>query len=157
MLNTNTLLQQEEIIVTPADCVGKPHPMALMGIALFNQQQFWKAHEALEEAWKLEPGNIRHLYRGILQIGVAYFHIQRNNYTGGIKMYQRSQRWLNPFPAYCRGIHLAQLRADCDAVIAEVQRLGPGHLELFETALFKPILYTPPASRHEASSNLLNR
>lgn len=126
--------------------------MAVMGIALFNQKQFWKAHEALEEAWKLETGAVRHLYRGILQVGVAYFHIQKNNYVGGIKMYQRSQHWLNPFPAYCRGIHLAQLRADFETVIAEVQRLGPDHLDRFNPALFKPIIYTPPPSHHSMIS-----
>lgn len=129
-----------------AACAGKPHPMAIMGIALFNQKEFWKAHEALEEAWKLEPGPVRHLYRGILQVGVAYFHIQHNNYTGGMKMHARSHRWLDPFPDFCRGIHIAQLRVDFECVITEAKRLGPDQLERFDPALFKPILYTPPAT-----------
>jgi hypothetical protein len=120
-------------------CHGKLHPMAVMGIALFNEGKFWHAHEALEEAWKCEPGAVRHLYRGILQIGVAYFHLQRGNYVGGLKMYQRAQRWLDPFPATCRGIQLAQLRADCEAVIAAAQHLGPDHLAQLDPALFKPI------------------
>jgi len=137
---------------TPEDihlaCMGKPHPMAVMGIALFNQRKYWHAHEALEEAWKIEPGPIRHLYRGILQIGVAYLHIGNNNYVGGIKMYKRSQRWIQPFPGRCRGIDVAQLRADCDSVIVETRRLGPDGLDRFNPVLFKPIRYTPPPSHH---------
>ena len=128
--------------------IGKPHPMAMMGIALFNQRKFWHAHEALEEAWKIEPGPIRHLYRGILQIGVAYLHIDNNNYVGGIKMYERSQRWIQPFPASCRGIDVAQLRADSDSVIAEARRLGPDQLDKFNPILFKPIIYSHPPSHH---------
>lgn len=117
--------------------------MALMGMALFNQKAFWKAHEALEEAWKLEPGPVRHLYRGILQVGVTYFHLERGNYAGGMKMYVRSQRWLAPFPDICRGIDVARLRADLQRVVAEAKRLGPERLELFDQTLFKPIHYTP--------------
>ena len=37
------------------------------GIRLFNAGQYWRAHEALEAAWREEPGAVRDLYRGILQ------------------------------------------------------------------------------------------
>jgi predicted metal-dependent hydrolase len=113
--------------------------MAVEGLELFNAGQYWKAHEALEEAWLDEIGEVRHLYRGILQAGVTYLHVERNNYRGAIKVYHRSQRWLAPFPDICRGINIGQLKADLDTVFSEIKRLGQDHLVKFDHSLLKPI------------------
>lgn len=128
---------------TPAaeDCHGDIHPRAVEGFELFNARKFWLAHEALEEAWLEETGEIRHLYRGILQIAVTYLHVQRANYAGAVKVYKRSQRWLNPFPGNCRGIDLNQLNQDAAAVMAEVTRLGPDQLSTFDQSLLRPLIW----------------
>lgn len=126
---------------TTHDCFGQIHPMAVKGIELFNAGYYWKAHEALEEAWLDEVGEVRHLYRGILQAGVTYLHVERNNYRGAIKVYQRSLRWLTPFPDICRGINIGQLKADLNQVIAEINRLGQDHMDKFDRSLLKPIQY----------------
>ena len=34
-------------------------PFLERGVALFNQQKFWEAHEAWEDAWKTETGEPR--------------------------------------------------------------------------------------------------
>jgi uncharacterized protein len=126
-----------------SDCDGEIHPMAVKGLELFNAGQYWKAHEALEEAWLNESGEIRHLYRGILQVGVTYLHVERNNYYGALKVYYRSKRWLAPFPDYCRGIPVRELKINLEAVIDELRKLGPNHLDKFDKSLLKPICYSP--------------
>jgi uncharacterized protein len=126
-------------------CKGQLHPMALEGINLFNRKEYWHAHEALEKAWLEEPGLLRDLYRGILQIGVVYLHIQRANYRGAMKVYHRSRRWLDPFPNTCLGIYLEELRADLEVVMAEARRLGPESLERFNQSLLKEIRFTLPS------------
>jgi predicted metal-dependent hydrolase len=123
------------------DCNGKIHPMAVKGLELFNVGQYWKAHEALEQAWLEEPGEVRHLYRGILQVGVTYLHVERRNYYGALKVYHRSRRWLAPFPDVCRGINIGVLKQDVEDVIAEVRRLGPDQLDKFDRSLLKPVYY----------------
>lgn len=133
---------------TPADCIGKPHPMAAIGLYLFNTGQYWKAHEALEEAWRAEKGQIRHLYRGILQVGVTYLHIQQGNYAGALKVSHRCGKWLAPFPNQCRGIQVGKLRSDLENVMAEVQRLGPANLAQLDPAMLKPIEWEIPEHRH---------
>jgi len=122
-----------------SDCLGTLHPMAIQGIMLFNRGEYWDAHEALEEAWREEAGEVRYLYQGILQVGVAYLHIQRGNFNGALKLHKRAHRWLDPFPPQCRGIDVARLKADLDAAITEVRRLGPIQLTNFNPALFKPV------------------
>lgn len=124
-----------------SDCDGSLHPAAVEGIRLFNRGEYFEAHEALETAWRDEPGPIRELYRGILQIAVAYLHITRDNYAGAIKVYGRSQRWLRLWPASCRGVDVAGLQRDAGQALAEVQRLGPQNLASFDRRLFKPIHY----------------
>lgn len=123
------------------DCQGDLHPKAVEGFELFNAHQFWLAHEALEEAWLEEKGEVRHLYRGILQIAVTYLHVQRANYPGAVKVYNRSLRWLKPFPGHCRGIDLNQLNQDAAAVMAEVARLGPDQLSQFDQSLLRPLIW----------------
>ena len=125
----------------PADCQGKLHPQAIIGFQHFNAGEYWLAHEALEAAWLAETGQVRHLYRGILQAGVVYLHVQRSNYRGALKVYFRSQRWLAPFPEVCRGIQVGRLRRDLDAVLVEVRRLGPTRLAAFDLGLLQPLVW----------------
>ena len=75
-------------------CNAPLHPQAAEGLRLFNAGEYFEAHEALEDAWNAEPGKVRELYRGILQIAVVYLHITRGNYNGAVKVYGRSQRWM---------------------------------------------------------------
>jgi hypothetical protein len=123
------------------DCAGPLHPKAIEGLELFNIGRYWKAHESLEAAWRAETGPVRELYRGILQAGVVYLHITRQNYAGAMKVYQRSQKWLTLWPETCRGIAIGQLQRDLERAILEVQRLGPDCMEEFDISLLKPVHY----------------
>ena len=141
---------EREFIVTPEEiacaCQGGLHPLARSGLELFNQGEYFEAHEALELAWREETGAVRELYRGILQIGVAYYHITRGNYRGAVKMFLRSRTWLAPFPDRCRGVDLAIFRQDYARVEEALLRLGPDGLTHFDRSLFKPIHYTEDAA-----------
>lgn len=136
----------DEVFVTaeqlPSACSGSLHPQAVHGIQLFNAGQYWEAHEALEAAWKEERGPARHLYKGILQAGVMYLQIQRGNYVGMAKMYQRCKKWLRPWPPVCRCVNVDQLRADVETVMEAARALGPERLGEFDKSLFKPVELT---------------
>lgn len=123
------------------DCSSPLHPAALEGLALFNLKDYFEAHEALENAWRAEPGQVRELYQGILQVAVTYLHIQRGNYEGAIKVSARCQSKLEAWPDTCRGVAIAQLRLDLAAVLAALKRLGPRNIADFDQSLFKPIKY----------------
>jgi len=122
-----------------SDCRSPLSALALEGIALYNQQEFFEAHEKLEHAWNADPGPARELYRGLLQLAVAYLQIERGNYDGALKMFLRLRQWLDPLPEVCRGIHVAQLRADAHAARAALEALGPERIAEFDRAYFKPV------------------
>ena len=139
-------MSQQEFTATPEEiacaCQGPLPAQVVEGLELFNQGEYFEAHEVLEAAWRAEPGPIRELYRGILQIAVAYLHIQRRNYPGAVKMFVRSRTWLGPFPDHCRGIDLAAFRLDYLRVEETLHRLGPEGVASLDRGLLKPIQFT---------------
>jgi hypothetical protein len=115
-------------------------PLAHQAIAQFNQHEFWEQHETFEALWRSEPGPVRQMYQGILQVGVAYLQIQRQNYVGARKLFQRAWQYLNVLPDVCQGVDIAQLKQDAQAAQAELERLGPQRIAEFPTVLFKPVV-----------------
>jgi predicted metal-dependent hydrolase len=67
----------------------------------------------------------RDLYQGLLQIGLAYYQINRGNYRGALKMFQRGHRNLDPLGHCLLGIDLVQLREDAQRVENALRQLGP--------------------------------
>jgi rubrerythrin len=121
------------------DCGGALHPKAVEGIELFNAGNFFEAHEELETAWQEETGDVRDLYRGILQVAVTYLHITRGNYDGAVKVYGRSLKWTQGWSDVCRGINVQKFRNDAESVMKEVERLGRERIGEFNVSLFQPI------------------
>lgn len=113
--------------------------LARRGIERFNEGDYYAAHDALEEAWMMDEGPGRDLYRGMLQVGIAYYQIEKNNYRGAVKMLLRVRQWLDPLPDTCRGVDVARLRADADRVYAALLALGEGQIGLFDRQLFGAI------------------
>ncbi|MBN2305780.1 MAG: DUF309 domain-containing protein, partial [Anaerolineae bacterium] len=101
-------------------------PLAWLGVEKFNAGAYYAQHDAFEEQWMHDPRPVRDLYQGILQIGVAYYHIQRGNTRGGLKMLRRSIQWLALLPDVCQGVNVKQLREDAALVRAALQAAGNG-------------------------------
>ena len=100
------------------------HPKAREGIQLFNQRDFYEAHDPLEEAWMVTSSPERDLYQGILQIGLAYFQITRGNARGALKMFKRGHKNLSPLGEHMLGIDITQLRADAEEVEQLLRKSG---------------------------------
>jgi predicted metal-dependent hydrolase len=123
-----------------ADCAGALSELAAQGVDLFNRGDYFEAHEALEHAWQAESGPIRELYRGILQVAVAYLQITRGNYRGALKMFLRLRQWLDPLPDECLGVDVAQLRSDALTARTALEALGPDRLGEFDRSLLRPVV-----------------
>jgi len=124
-------------------CQTPFHPRALYGMELFNQGKFFEAHEELEAAWMAETGPIRDLYRGILQVAVAYYHAKHGNIVGARKMLARCTRWLAPFPAECQGLDIAALRDDADRLDRILAEVKPFEVNNPDYRVFPPLTLRP--------------
>jgi hypothetical protein len=117
-------------------CCEEPPPALLIeGIAEFNRGEFFEQHETLERLWRAEPRDIRYLYQGILQIGVAFHHLRRLNHHGTVYMLTRGPRYLAPFAPRCQTVDVQRLLDDAAAALREIERLGPGRLVEFDRRL----------------------
>ena len=114
----------------------EPMPPALLeGIAQFNRGEYFEQHETLELLWRAERRDIRYLYQGILQIGVAFHHLRRLNHHGTVYMLTRGSNYLRPFAPVCQRVNVQALVDDAAAAQREVERLGPTGLAEFDWRL----------------------
>ena len=128
------------------ECAQPLPALAAEGARAFNRGEFYRQHDLFEAQWVETTGPVSDLYRAILQVGVAYYQIERGNYRGALKMLQRSVQWLYPLPDSCQGIDVEKLRRDSYAVRAELQRLGPERLDEFDRGLLKTLRWNPAQS-----------
>ena len=116
-------------------CDEPPPPALLEAIAQFNRGEFFEQHETLELLWRAERRDIRFLYQGILQIGVAFHHLHKLNHHGTVYMLTRGARYLAPFAPCCQRVDVQRLLDDAAVALREVERLGPTRLGEFDWRL----------------------
>ena len=53
-------------------------------VDLFNNQQWYEAHDAFEDIWNDLVGDERQIIQGILQVSVSQFHLNKGNLNGAM-------------------------------------------------------------------------
>jgi predicted metal-dependent hydrolase len=119
----------------PVTCADAPPDGLRTAIAQFNHRDYFECHETLEALWNAEPGPVRTLYKGILQVGVGCLHLLRHNYRGATLKLRSGATYLDPFAPRCLSIEVDQLIADARTLLAAVLALGPSHLAEVDLAL----------------------
>ena len=61
---------------------GKFQDSLFVALNLFNNQQWYEAHDAFEEIWNYVDGDERQVIQGILQVSVSQFHLSKGNLNG---------------------------------------------------------------------------
>ena len=123
---------------------SEPPPAALLeGIEQFNRGDYFEQHETLELLWRAEPRDVRRMYQGILQIGVAFHHLRRLNHHGTVYMLTRGSRYLAPFVPRCQSVDVEALLSEAAAALREVERLGPDRLDEFDWRLAPRVRLNP--------------
>lgn len=108
-----------------AGCRGVVDSRVVEGVRLARSGEYFAAHEQLEAAVLSTDGPESALYRVLLQLVVAYLHLERGNRRGVQKMLLRLRPWLAPLPDRCRGIDVAAVRQTAEALQALVDRWPP--------------------------------
>lgn len=117
------------------DACARPAPPELSrAIAEFNAGEFFEQHETLELLWRATDDDIRHLYEGILQVGVGMHHLLANhNFHGAAVKLDHGIRLLEAFPSVCHGVDVARLRRDASTARARLLELGPNRIDEFDS------------------------
>jgi predicted metal-dependent hydrolase len=130
-----------------ATCADAPPGALRTAIQQFNQREFFECHATLEALWNAEPGPVRTLYKGMLQVGVGCYHLLRHNYHGATVKLRAGADYLVPFAAGCQGVDVHRLIADARTLLAAVETLGPERLRQVDLALIPRV---HPADAHSA-------
>jgi uncharacterized protein len=125
--------------MTASACQEVPPRDLGNGIAEFNRHLFFECHETLEALWMAEPRSIRELYQGILQVGVAFYHLEAQRYRPVVTLLERGMAYLQPFSPQCMGIDVARLLADVKRCLTALRALGPEGVQRFDWKLVPKI------------------
>lgn len=91
-------------------------------VRLFNNKEFFQAHEVLEELWLETHGELRDFYKGLIQCAVAFLHAARGNPVGATNLYERSKYYLSLYPEECQQIELARLRLESENFFSDFSK-----------------------------------
>ena len=81
----------------------------LRGIRLFNNAEFFDAHEALEDIWRAAPPENKKFVQGLVQVAVAFHHYSTGNRVGMRSVLERAIRNLAQPPGSFGQIQLGTL------------------------------------------------
>jgi len=105
------------------------------GIELFNNREFFECHEVLEDQWRREMSDLKDLYQSIIKIAVGFYHAERKNYVGAVKVLRKGLRQIEPYlePGRAEFLELRPFVAQCTQCLAELEHAEQG-LSLFDVS-----------------------
>src|SRR5687768_11948447 len=120
----------------------------LEGIQLFNEHEYFDAHEAWEDVWHMAYGIKHDFYQGLIQCAVALEHYRRSNPRGVISLYKSYQPKFKDVPVRFMGLDvpkfLAEMKEVLHPVIESERVLERGEIELDVSTCPKiELLYDP--------------
>lgn len=82
-----------------------------LGLRLFNERDFFEAHETWEDLWHMASGERKLFYQGLIQCAVTLVHVQRGNPRGVANVWKTAQQKFESLPAVYRGVDLTDLQS----------------------------------------------
>lgn len=116
-------------------CLNEEQEVLLLkGLEEFNGGHYFACHETLETLWKGLSGDEKTLVQGIIQVSVAYYHLNRGNTKGALRLFDRALPRIEPYLPTWLDLDLA---AFFQAIRVERERLAAQGPDL-------PFIASPP-------------
>lgn len=103
-------------------------PRFRLGIAHFNAEEFFDAHEVWEELWQECPPADRRFVQSLIQAAVSLYHWGNANAAGAATLFRRGREKAAEYPPVYYGLPLADLWADVEATL--FRAAAPPRIEL---------------------------
>lgn len=101
------------------------------GLRLFNEGDWFEAHEVWEDVWHMASGPRKRFYQGLIQCAVTLEHIRRGNPRGVRSVYQTAVPKFDGLPSVYMGIRIPKLLDGLRRVVEPVLNLPA---EVFDPA-----------------------
>lgn len=96
----------------------------LKALQLFNDREFFEAHDELEEMWSEAMGEQKNFLQGLIQASVSLFHFGNENVGGALKLYASARSKLEKFPPTYMGIDVLKFVIDYEYCFEELLAAG---------------------------------
>ena len=97
----------------------------LDGIRLFNEHDFFEAHEVWEDIWREAYGLKYEFYQGMIQCAVALEHYRRSNPRGVVTLYDNYRRHFKDVPSPFMGLDVKSFLAGMHQALRPVLEANP--------------------------------
>ncbi len=94
------------------------------GIAHFNAQEYFEAHEVWEELWLAAREPEKTFLQGLIQVAAAFHHHTRENARGARSLLAAGVAKLQGIPDDHRGIAVSDFRAETKSWLEEIEAGG---------------------------------
>lgn len=94
------------------------------GLKLFNEGQWFDAHEVWEDVWHMACGDKKRFYQGLIQYSVTIEHIRRGNPRGVRCVYETCLGKFKGLPDVYMGFNIPKQLAELDRVVKPVLAMG---------------------------------
>lgn len=111
---------------------------------MYNQGEYYECHEVLEDTWRAERDDVRYLYQGILQIGVAFHHLRNRNWRGAIGLLTGGIEKVSRYRPACMGVNTEKLVREARICLDQLHEIGRDNVDRFDWSLVPSIEIDEP-------------
>src|SRR3954467_7852247 len=97
----------------------------LEGIRLFNEHEFFEAHETWEDCWNMAYGLKHEFYQGMIQCAVALEHYCRSNPRGVLSLFKSYNKRMANVPAVFMGLAVKDFLSRMHEALRPVLEANP--------------------------------
>ena len=97
----------------------------LTGIQLFNEHEFFEAHEVWEDIWHMAYSTKYEFYQGMIQCAVALEHYSRSNPRGVVSLYNTYRKHFKNVPDIFMGLDVKSFLEKMHEVLRPVLEANP--------------------------------
>lgn len=119
----------------PIRPVGEVERAIEEAACLFNEGLFFEVHEVLEAVWLKQGERTRPLLQGLIQIAVAFHHLENRNLKGALSLLREGGEKVSDYCPAHFGLELEHFLKQMDACYHSIESLGSDAFDRFDRRL----------------------
>ncbi len=112
------------------------------GVRLFNEQAYFRCHDAFEAVWMKTRGDERHYYQGLIQIAVAFYKIkEEKNWRGATSLLSTGIGHLKCVSPKDVELDIVRLMEESQEILDLLLAIGPEKIGEIKDTIFPPLIF----------------
>jgi predicted metal-dependent hydrolase len=110
------------------------------GVRLYNEGEFFEAHEMWESLWAEDVSEAREFYQGLIQAAAAFFKLESGVPVGTVKLLTKCLPLLRMYPDTFLGFRVREFREALAACLREAERVVEEQAAEFDARLIPKLI-----------------